>query len=260
MFEDVKGFLIDLDGVIYIDNDIISGAAETINQLKHRGYRYRFVTNTTNKSRASIRKKIESFGVQATEQEIFSAPFAAAQLLRMTQGARCWVLTRGDSVEEFHGLKLTNKDPNFILLGDLKNEFTFEVLNEVFQKLLAGAELIALQKNRYWMTEGKLTIDAGAFVAALEYASGKTARVVGKPSRDFFELALADLGLPGSQVAMVGDDIEADIAGGKDAGLKTILVKTGKYRLEAVQKSGVRPDKIIESIADLPYILPDKYM
>jgi HAD superfamily hydrolase (TIGR01458 family) len=255
MLDAVRGFLIDLDGVVYIDRDLVPGAVDSIRHLKGEGFSYRFVTNTTNKSRASIGKKIEGFGIETSEQEIFSTPYAAARLLLNRGTAKCWVLTRGDAVEEFRGLELTSEDPDFIILGDLMHEFTFELLNEVFRKLLAGAELIALQKNRYWLTGGKLTLDAGPFVAALEYASGKTARVVGKPSREFFELALADLGLGPNQVVMIGDDIEADIRGAQEAGLKTVLVKTGKYRPEDVLKTGIKPDTLIESIAELPRLL-----
>jgi HAD superfamily hydrolase (TIGR01458 family) len=251
----VRGFLIDLDGVVYVDDIPVPGAAESIRRLKGQGFSYRFVTNTTNKSRASIRKKIEGFGIQTSEPEIFSASYAAAQWLLKQGRVKCWVLTLGDAVEDFRGLELTSEDPNFIVLGDLMHEYTFELLNEVFRKLIAGAELIALQKNRYWLTGGKLTLDAGPFVAALEYASSKFARVIGKPSREFFELALADLGLTPGQVVMVGDDVEADIGGAQDAGLKTILVKTGKYRPEDILKAGIKPDGLAESIADLPKLL-----
>jgi HAD superfamily hydrolase (TIGR01458 family) len=109
-------------------------------------------------------------------------------------------------------------------------DFTVELLNRVFRKLLEGAELIGLQKNRYWETSGELTLDAGPFIAALEYASGREARVVGKPSAEFFSLALEDLGLKPEEVAMVGDDVEVDIGGAQKVGLKTVLVETGKYR------------------------------
>jgi len=257
MLQDIKGFLLDLDGTLYTDNTVVSGAAESLDQLRRRGYSFRFVTNTTNKSRATLKKKIEGLGIPVSESEIFSAPFAAAQWLQKIPEARCWVLTRGDSSTDFEGLQLTDQDPNFIVLGDLMSGFTFELLNDVFRKLLGGAELVALQKNRYWLTEGELTIDAGAFVAALEYASGKTAHLVGKPSCDFFNLALANIGLPASRVAMVGDDIEADIEGAHGAGLKAILVKTGKFQEEDVQKVGIPPDALIESIADLPVLMGD---
>ncbi len=255
MLKDVKAFLIDLDGTLYIDNDVVPGAPEAINQLRRKGYLFRFVTNTTNKSRATIKKKIEGFHIQVSESEIFSAALAAAQLLRSIPEARCWILTRGDSIQEFSHLSLTDQEPNFIVLGDLAHEFSFDLLNQVFRKLLAGAELVALQKNRYWLTGGVLTLDAGPFITALEYATGKPARLVGKPSRNFFDLAVADLGLPAGRVAMVGDDIEADVAGALNAGLRAVLVKTGKFREQDVLGSEISPHEVIESIAELPRVV-----
>src|SRR5436309_15794284 len=111
MLQDIKGFLLDLDGTLYTDNTAVSGAAESLDQLRRRGYSFRFVTNTTNKSRATLKKKIEAFGIPVTESEIFSAPFAAAQLLQKIPDARCWILTRGDSISDFKGLHLTDRDP-----------------------------------------------------------------------------------------------------------------------------------------------------
>ena len=126
----------------------------------------------------------------------------------------------------------------------------------VFRKILAGAQLIALQKNRYWLTGGKLTLDMGPFVAALEYATGRRASVVGKPSLEFFRLALSYLQVAPHEIAMVGDDVEVDIAGAKKAGVRTILVQTGKYRSGDLEKIEVEPDGVIESLADLVDFLP----
>ena len=179
-----------------------------LQQLRDRKILLRFVTNSTNKSRISIQKKLQTFGVAALPQEIYSPLFAAAQFLRKRPEARCWLLTRGDAKEDFYGIDLTDQNPNVIVVGDLMKDFTFDLLNRVFRKLLEGAELIALQKNRYWETSGELTMDAGPFIAALEYASGREARLVGKPSSEFFSLALEDLGLKPEEVAMVGDDVE----------------------------------------------------
>jgi ribonucleotide monophosphatase NagD (HAD superfamily) len=115
---------------------------------------------------------------------------------------------------------------------------------------MQGAKLLALQKNRYWQTDVGLSLDAGPFVAALEYASGKRASVVGKPERDFFRLALEDIRLEANEVAMVGDDAEADVIGAKRAGLMGIQVRTGKWRADAREA-----DLVIDSIADLPGVL-----
>ena len=98
-------------------------------------------------------------------------------------------------------------------------------------------------------------MDIGAFVAGLEYATGRTATVVGKPSQPFFEMALDELGLPKRQVIMIGDDIEMDVGGAQRAGIRGVLVKTGKYRDEVAARSAVVPDAVIESIAELPRLL-----
>ena len=176
----LRGLMLDLDGTVYQDNRLIAGAAETIAALRERGYRLRFVTNTTNKRRENIRDRLDTLGIEAKSSEIFTAPVAASLMLRRHPEARCWVVTRGDAIQEFQGLKLDQDRPDFVVLGDLMEGFTFELLNRIFRKLNAGAELIALQKNRYWLTGGKLTLDMGPFVAALEFATGRSARVVGQ--------------------------------------------------------------------------------
>jgi HAD superfamily hydrolase (TIGR01458 family) len=145
---------------------------------------------------------------------------------------------------------LTDDHPDYVLVGDLGEDFTYARLNPAFRHLMDGAELLALQKNRYWQTDVGLSLDAGPFVAALEFASGKKASVVGKPEREFFRLALEDIGLEAGQVAMVGDDAEADVAGAKRAGLVGIQVRTGKWRADAGEA-----DLVIDSVADLPRVM-----
>ncbi len=252
----LRGWLLDLDGAVYQDGRLIPGVSETIAALRRRGCSLCFVTNTTNKRRATIRKRLETLGIEVDDSEIFTAPFAAGLMLQSHPEARCWVVTRGDAVQEFQGLQLDEDNPDFVVLGDMMEEFTFELLNRIFRKVLAGAELIALQKNRYWLTGGKLTMDMGPFVAALEYATGRSANVVGKPSGEFFRLALSHLGLSPGEVAMVGDDWEADIAGAQKVGLRTILVQTGKYQPSDREKLERQPDGLIPSLGHLLEILP----
>jgi len=120
---------------------------------------------------------------------------------------------------------------------------------------MRGAKILALQKNRYWHTPEGLTIDAGAVVAALEFASGKRSLVIGKPRKDFFLQAAHKLGLPPDELAVIGDDIESDIKGGQSAGMYTIAVKTGKYREYIAEKTKIQPAAVIDSIADLPQFI-----
>jgi HAD superfamily hydrolase (TIGR01458 family) len=128
-------------------------------------------------------------------------------------------------------------------------------MNRVFRQVLDGVELVALHRNRYWKSGGELLLDVGAFVAAFEYATGRTATLVGKPSRAMFEAAARSMGLALSDVAMVGDDLQADIGGSQALGIHALMVRTGKYRAEEVEASDVTPDDVIDSVASLPSLL-----
>jgi len=118
---------------------------------------------------------------------------------------------------------------------------------------MSGASLIALSRDRYWLRDHRLALDAGPFIAALEFATGKSAAIAGKPSPGFYAAALRSLSLdPGTPAAMVGDDLWSDIEGAQHAGLQGWLVRTGKYREEALRHSGITPDRVLDSIAALP--------
>jgi len=241
----VGGLLVDLDGTLYVGDEPVEGARDALDKLKAAGFKLRYVTNTTRKPRRAVREHLLSLGFEVEEAEIFTPARAAAGLI----GDRsCFPLVDESLLEDLEGITLTEDRPDHVLVGDLGEGFTYTRLNAAFRCLMEGAALIALQRNRYWRRENGLALDAGPFVAALEYASGKSATVLGKPERGFFQLALEDLGLGSREVAMVGDDAEADVAGAQAAGLKGILVRTGKYRPE----SEGRPDLLLESFADLP--------
>ena len=238
----------DLYGTLYVGDEPVEGASEAVRRLQASGIALRYVTNTTRKPRREVGEHLRSLGFGVEEAEIFTPARAAAGLI----GERsCYPLVDDSLIEDLWDITFDDGRPDYVLVGDLGDGFTYARLNAAFRLLADGAGLLALQKNRYWRTEGGLSLDAGPFVAALEYASGKSATVVGKPERDFFRLALADMGLEPAMVAMVGDDAEADIAGAQAAGLTGILVKTGKYRPGT---EGI-PDLILEDFARLPEAL-----
>ena len=247
----VKGFLIDLDGTLYQDGALIPGAKEIIEALRTTGRTVRFITNTTRKSRAMLVEDLNAMGLRVEAEEIFTAPLAAAAWLRHRGVERISLLLSGETFVEFSGFTIDDAIPQAVVVGDLGSAWNYEILNRAFRQLMQGAELVAIQKNRYWKTEGGLSLDAGPFVAALEYAAGKEAIVVGNPSRTFFERAVESMGLVPAETAMVGDDIESDVGGAQAAGLKGILVRTGKFTPKALEGSSVRPDLVLDTIADL---------
>jgi HAD superfamily hydrolase (TIGR01458 family) len=148
--------------------------------------------------------------------------------------------------------KPATRKPQALLVGDLGERWTYSLMQEAFEYLMSGAALIALSRDRYWLHGGRLALDAGPFVAGLEFASGKSAVVAGKPSPVFFAAALRSLDLEApDSAAMVGDDVWSDIQGAQRAGLQGWLVRTGKYRQATLAESGVRPDRILDSVAAL---------
>ena len=258
VLENVKAFLIDMDGTLYVGKSPVKGASETITFLREKSYKFRFVTNATRRSRRSLCERLKGLGFEVSETEIFSAPLATARYVikrarELGCEPRCFLLTTGDVHKDFEeaGVIITDDDPKFVILGDAGDNFTYASLNKAFRLVLSGAELVAMEKDRYWMGSEGLMLGAGPFVAAVEYAAGVEAKVMGKPSKDFFELALRDMGVKPEETAVIGDDVISDVAGGKKLGMKGILVKTGKFREEALEKAEIKPDLILESIAEL---------
>jgi HAD superfamily hydrolase (TIGR01458 family) len=130
-------------------------------------------------------------------------------------------------------------------------------LARAFAELEAGAELYCLHRNRWWQTKHGPMLDAGAFVAGLEYAAQTEAIVLGKPSPAYFEAACDALDADPDRTWMIGDDLESDVLGAQRLGMRTVLVRTGKFRPDTVERSGVQPDGIVSSLAQLPAWLED---
>jgi phospholysine phosphohistidine inorganic pyrophosphate phosphatase len=253
--EGVEGLLLDLSGVIYVQDDAVPGAAEALGRLRSGGIPTRLVTNTTMRPRRSILERLERLGVEADPDELITPATLAARRCADAGYESVSLVVLDELREDLEGLERRGDSVDAVIVGDLGERWDYDVLNRAFRELMDGAALIALQRNRYWETSEGLSLDAGPFVAALEYATGRHAEVMGKPSPAFFELALAELGISADRAAMVGDDAEADVGGAMDAGLAGILVRTGKFREGLVEESGIEPTATVDSIADVPALL-----
>jgi len=255
MHKSPSGLLLDLDGTVWDDDALIPGADAAVEAFRTAGVLLRFVTNITRVPRSTLAGWLTEFGVLATGDDIFTPPLAAAAWLRRRGISRVFVCLPEHTHVEFNEFTVSDVQPEAVVIGDLGADWTYEILNEAFNCILKGAEFLALHRNRYWKTGGGLAVDAGAFVAALEYASGRTATLVGKPSQPLFDAAAGSMGLEPADVAMVGDTLESDIAGAKEAGCQAILVRTGKFDADELARSSVRPDFVVDSLADLPELL-----
>lgn len=253
----IEGLLIDLDGTVYQAGDPIPGALETTDWLRTNGVPFLFTTNTSRKSRSAVAAGLSELGLDVDESEILTANIAAARWLEQQGIQRVQLLVSDAAHEDFAAFERTDRDPEAVLVADLGDGFTFDVLNDAFRSLREGARLVAMHKNRFWITRDGPTLDAGPFVAALEYATRGEAVLVGKPAPAFFDMAAGMLGVERAGLAVVGDDPESDIRGGNAAGLTTVQVRTGKFDPErhAEAPPEETPDQTIDSIADLPSLL-----
>ncbi|MCI5073464.1 TIGR01458 family HAD-type hydrolase [Oricola sp.] len=223
----ISGFLIDLGGVVYQGDHLIEGSAQAIEALRAGGIRFRFLTNTTSAPRRSIVAKLAAMGMDIEPQHVFTPAMAARHLIT-ARGLKPHFLVAPALMEDFADLPAGDRPA--VVLGDAGDDFTYAALNAAFRLLEDGADFIALAKNRKFAgPDGKPCLDTGAFVAALEYASGREAEVIGKPAPDFFHAACADMGLDAAETAMIGDDAEFDASAAVACGLTGVLVHTGKW-------------------------------
>jgi HAD superfamily hydrolase (TIGR01458 family) len=254
----MAAILLDVDGVFHVSGRPIDGVGDAAKRLREDGHRLRFVTNNTTRSRADLAEDLRALGVELDDEELETTPRAAARVLA---GRRVLALTMAAIRPELEGIALVGEESDAVLLGgadeteETNRVFSYMNLARAFAELEAGAELFCLHKNRWWQTSRGPLLDSGAFVAGLEYAAGVEATVLGKPSPAFFGAALEALDADPERTWMVGDDLDADIAGAQRCGLRTILVRTGKFREESLEKALVKPDAVLDSLGDLPGFL-----
>jgi HAD superfamily hydrolase (TIGR01458 family) len=251
----MAAILLDVDGVLHVSGEPIPGAAEAVAELRERGHRLRFVTNTTTRSRAALAAELRRSGIELDDAELQTTAAAAARALA---GKRVLALVMAALVDDLDGIELVGEGADAVLVGgadeteETGRVFSYMNLARAFAELEQGAELYCLHKNRWWQTSRGPLLDSGAFVAGLEYAAETEAIVLGKPSRAYFEAALAALEAEPALAWMVGDDLDADVAGAQRFGLRTVLVRTGKFRPDALERSTVVPDAVLSSVAHLP--------
>ena len=272
----VRALLLDLDGVIILRGQAIEGAAWAMAELDRRRIPYRIVTNTSLISRAGLEREGRRIGVPVPRQRFMSALSATAAWTAATfPGRPLYVLTSQDGRTEFEGQRLLSAaeadapgaEAAAVVIGDSPDEITYPNLNRAFRLVRAGARLVGMHRNPWWLTPSGPTLDSGGFVVALEYATGKAATILGKPSRQFFAEGVRELDrelrergerrLARRDVALVGDDVWTDVLAGQRVGLRGVFVHTGKHgerELEeaaTARRGGGRPDAVAASLAEV---------
>ena len=251
----MAAILLDVDGVLHVSGEPIPGAVEAVARLRAHGHRLRFVTNNSTRSRDQLAQELRELGLEVADAELQTTMAAAADQLA---GRRVYALVMSAIVPDLEGVELVGEGADAVLVGgcdettEPNQVFSYMNLARAFSEIQAGADLFCLHRNPWWQTARGPMLDGGAFVAALEYATGVEATVIGKPSAACFAAALAALDAEPELTWMVTDDLEQDVRGAQLFGMRTILLRTGKFRPEALERSSTIPDAVLSSIAHVP--------
>ena len=250
-----RAVLLDVDGTLATRGRAIPGAPSTISWLRERGIRVRLLTNIDSRAPETVCRELAGLGIDVDVAAVFTPIAAALRFLEQRPDARCHLLLSSELAARFAAHAAQGGRADYVLVGDCREVAGFAQLDAAFRSLMDGAQLLAMQRGRWWRAADGPSLDTGAFVALLEYASGQTARCFGKPSRDFFEMALADLGCDAREVLVVGDDPDSDLAGARTVGARCLLVRTGKFGVQGAPAAAGPGVRVIDSIADLPAAL-----
>ena len=267
--EGVRALLLDLDGVIVVAGQAVPGASDAIATLEERRLPYRIVTNTSAVSRGTLARWSGKIGAPIPASRFQSALSAsAAWTARHFPDAPLYVLASEDARTEFAGQRLLTQEEAgargakaaAVVIGDSPEDVTFDNMNRAVRLVRNGAVLVGMHQNAWWLTPEGPTLDSGAFVAGLEFATETRARIIGKPHPEFFSVAISDLRrevgrhLARADIAMVGDDIRTDVRAAQRVGLRGVFVLTGKHtmadiEIAAKERGGRRPDAVARDLA-----------
>ncbi len=254
----MQPILIDLDGVLRLGKIVLPGIElflETLNKIKNPKI---ILSNSTLNSKIDLLDFFESKNIDINIPLITAADASLEYLRKHYSRAAVYAV---DKVKILFKEFLDYENPEVVLIGDLDKEWNYEIMNEIFRFVNDGKDFIAMQKNKYWTTpEDGLLLDAGAFIKGIEFAAEKEAILIGKPSPEYFKLALNKIGCSKkNKFLMIGDDVLNDIKGAKVLGAETILIYTGKTKFPINAEERKFTDHEVFNLTELSNLLLEKF-
>ena len=253
-FHKIKGLLIDIDGTLYFKESAISGAIETISRLRATNIKLLFFTNTDSKAPKTILKILKKYGFILNKHEIFTPVIALKEFLLKYKDKKSYLVTTEEVAQEFIEFPQVrgSEIPDFVIIGDFHDNWDVNRLNLAFNYVLKGAKLLGMQGNKYYLDRnGEPVIDTGSFVQMIANAANVIPKIFGKPSKDYFIQALNKINLTPDETLVIGDDLESDIQGAINAGIKGILVKTGKGQYYKSSDNKIKPHTVLNSFSSI---------
>jgi len=247
-----KALLTDIDGTVYFKGQLIDGVGEFLKDIKERGIFIRYLTNTASIPPSKIRERLVGYGLEVSEEEVFNPIKVAKAYFEKNENLSLYCMASEEIQAEFKNGNWDEKNPTYVILGDIQKVCNYDEINKVFNFLSNGSKLMATSYSPYFFSStGERKMDTGAVVRMFETVFNIKAEIIGKPSQLFYQMAHESTGLEKSQCLAVGDDIDTDVFGANQYGLFSVLVKTGKFDASYVQDSTITPKEIIP---DLSYI------
>jgi len=245
-----NGVMFDIDGVLEFQGKAYPGAVELLEFLRNKGVTIRILSNSTLKSRKVCTERLNRHGFKVTEAEVITASWVTARYLKTLKPKSCWVMLKGKGIEEFKEFNMDDETPEYIVLGDYREEFKFENMNKALNLLLQGTKLIVMIPEKVDHSLGGVELTVGAYGKMLEDAAGIKATYIGKPSAYMFDIAIDSMGIDRTEVLMVGDRVSTDITGARQAGIPSVLVKTGEFKPDDLM-GDILPDFIVDAVGDI---------
>lgn len=251
------GLLIDMDGVIYVGDELIPGADRFIGHLLKEDIPFTFMTNNSQRTPLEVVRKLKRLGIEVSESHVYSSAMATGKFLAAhAPNGTVYVLGEGGLLTSLHenGLTLVETEPDFVVLGEGRN-FTLEMVHRAVNMILAGAKFITTNRDPSPRKPGWSNLGITAITAMIEEATGRKAFSIGKPSPVMFRSARKTLDLETEGTTVIGDTMDTDIQGGIQLGYRTILVLSGISRKEHLNRYAFKPDLVVPSVGEISFPL-----
>ena len=249
-----KGFICDMDGVIYLGNTLLPGVPEFVNWLNENGKQFLFLTNSSERSPKELRQKLQRMGLDVSEEHFYTSALATAAFLKkQAPGCTAYVIGAPGLVNALYdaGITMNDVDPDYVIVGET-GTYNYEMITKAVRLVLDGARLIATNSDLTGPTEFGIAPACRSLVAPIELATGKKAYFMGKPNPLMMRTGLHLLGVHSEEAAMVGDRMDTDVIAGMESGLATVLVLSGCTSRADVDSYPYRPTYILNGVGEIP--------
>ncbi len=249
-----KGFICDMDGVIYRGNQLLPGVREFVDWMNREGKKYLFLTNSSERSPKELQQKLGRMGLRVGEEHFYTSALATARFLSLqAPGCTAYVIGAPGLLNALYdcGITMNDVDPDYVIVGETAT-YNFEMISKAVRLVLRGARLIATNSDLTGPVENGVAPACRALVAPVELATGKHAYFMGKPNPLMMRTGLKLLDVHSEEAAMVGDRMDTDVIAGLESGLDTVLVLSGCTSRGELDDYPYRPNYILNGVGDIP--------